>query len=327
VPTARLLGIFNYGPDNQLAFSIVARMIKLAHGTGAEFRVEIKVVGRLAEGQPGTRGPVRRVSRRGRTPQVFGYAGFFRFTQWLYKEFLMRSLSKLVSAAVTLALLAGVAPAQTEPSDRELVKLRVELASAQSALAETRQALEKSQAEQAAAKAKLAEITVTGEALRKELESEKAEHGKAVAKLNAVIKNSVARLEATNREADSIRTESKTAAANLVLTTKENAETKAELSTAQQTLALQPALPCTVVVTLPADAQLTFDDSPTTSTGGRRVFLSPVLSVGPTFCYSLKAEVMRDGKAVTMQKHIEVRAGERIETSLTLPAPASIGQP
>ena len=78
---------------------------------------------------------------------------------------------------------------------------------------------------------------------------------------------------------------------------------------------------------VPADARLTFDDEPTTSTGSRREFYSPRLSVGSTFYYTLKAEVMREGKAVTMEKRIQFRAGERIDVTFTLPATQSIGQP
>jgi uncharacterized protein (TIGR03000 family) len=319
----------------------------------------------------------------------------------------------LFSAALVLTLLAGAAAAQTEPADKELVKLRAELAATQKTLAETRQTLAKSQTDQADAQAKLAEIIKTDKTLRQELAAEKAEHGKAVAKdhaklaeviktaemvrqkleaenarlisaaadldlvtkaaartkaelvvaqknltdakqakmqkelatnqktlaetrtaaeemhksLEAEIRNSVGRLEEANRETDVIRMESKTAAAKLVQTDKDEARTKAQLNAAQKTLALQPPLEVTIGVTLPDDAKLTVDDRPTTSTGGHRVFSSPPISVGSTYFYLLKADVMREGKLVTMRKKIEFRAGDRIEVTLKLPVALSIGQP
>lgn len=79
--------------------------------------------------------------------------------------------------------------------------------------------------------------------------------------------------------------------------------------------------PATIVVSLPEDATLSIDDSPTTSTSGQRTFVSPALAAGKDFHYVLKAEVMRDGKAVTIEKTVTVRAGEEtrvnLETSAT----------
>jgi uncharacterized protein (TIGR03000 family) len=72
----------------------------------------------------------------------------------------------------------------------------------------------------------------------------------------------------------------------------------------------------TVVVTLPADARLSVDGAPTTSTSSTRVFVSPALTLGQDFHYNLKAEVVRDGKPVVMEQRITVRAGQ--ETRVTL---------
>jgi len=83
--------------------------------------------------------------------------------------------------------------------------------------------------------------------------------------------------------------------------------------------AAQGAAPATIVVTLPADAKLMIDDSPTTSTSGRRVFVSPALTPGRTFHYTLKAEVVRAGKPVRTEKRVEVSAGKETEVSLTMP--------
>jgi uncharacterized protein (TIGR03000 family) len=83
-----------------------------------------------------------------------------------------------------------------------------------------------------------------------------------------------------------------------------------------------PALaPATVVVTLPAEAKLTVDGQPTTSTSTRRVFVSPALTPGNEYTYTLKAEFAQDGKPVQVTKEITVRAG--LETKVTIEGPAT----
>jgi uncharacterized protein (TIGR03000 family) len=76
--------------------------------------------------------------------------------------------------------------------------------------------------------------------------------------------------------------------------------------------------PATIIVSLPADANLTIDDAATTSTAAVRVFTSPTLPLGQEFHYTLKAEYLRDGKPVVISRDITVRAGE--ETRVTLEA-------
>jgi uncharacterized protein (TIGR03000 family) len=72
-----------------------------------------------------------------------------------------------------------------------------------------------------------------------------------------------------------------------------------------------------IVVSLPADAKLTFDGEATTSTSDQRVFVSPVLPAGQEYHYTLQAEVVVDGKPVTISKTVAVRAGEEAHVSLT----------
>jgi uncharacterized protein (TIGR03000 family) len=74
--------------------------------------------------------------------------------------------------------------------------------------------------------------------------------------------------------------------------------------------------PATLIVSLPADATLVIDDTATTSTSSERTFVSPTLNPGIDYNYTLKAEVMRDGKKVQVAEKITVRAGE--ETRVTL---------
>jgi uncharacterized protein (TIGR03000 family) len=83
--------------------------------------------------------------------------------------------------------------------------------------------------------------------------------------------------------------------------------------------------PATIVVELPADAKLLIDDTATTSTSSRRVFVSPDLDTGREYHYTLKAEAMRDGKLVKVEKQVAVRGGETTPVTLVLP-PSQVAQ-
>ena len=72
-----------------------------------------------------------------------------------------------------------------------------------------------------------------------------------------------------------------------------------------------------IVVSLPADAKLTVDGEATTSTSDQRVFVSPALPTGQDYHYTLQAEVVVDGKSVTVSKTVSVRAGEESHVTLT----------
>jgi uncharacterized protein (TIGR03000 family) len=70
-----------------------------------------------------------------------------------------------------------------------------------------------------------------------------------------------------------------------------------------------PASPsATVIVRLPADAKLFFDDSPTTSTGPTRFYTTPPLNPCKEFTYSVRAEATRGGQTVTQTRLVAVRA-------------------
>jgi uncharacterized protein (TIGR03000 family) len=77
--------------------------------------------------------------------------------------------------------------------------------------------------------------------------------------------------------------------------------------------------PATIVVSLPADARLTVDDTVTKSTSTTRTFASPVLENGRDFHYTLKAEIVREGKTYTAIRRVAVRAGEETQVSLDIP--------
>jgi uncharacterized protein (TIGR03000 family) len=76
-------------------------------------------------------------------------------------------------------------------------------------------------------------------------------------------------------------------------------------------------------VTLPTDAKLTIDGTPTVSTSELRVFESPRLTPGKTFYYVLKATVVRDGKTEAVTKEVTVRAGEDTRVKIEIPEAAA----
>lgn len=78
--------------------------------------------------------------------------------------------------------------------------------------------------------------------------------------------------------------------------------------------------PATLIVQLPANAQLTIDEAQTTSTSAQRVFQTPALKTGYEYYYTLKAQVVVDGKAETMTQRVAVRPGETITVQMEVPA-------
>ena len=87
-------------------------------------------------------------------------------------------------------------------------------------------------------------------------------------------------------------------------------------------VASQPAPtsgPATIVVTLPADARLNFDGSPTRTTSARRVFTSPPLQPGQSYQYTLTAEISREGRPVTVTQRGQRACGPDVPGFLELP--------
>lgn len=94
------------------------------------------------------------------------------------------------------------------------------------------------------------------------------------------------------------------------------------LGTGQVSAAPQPAgKPAEIHVTVPADATLTIDGQPTKSTSADRWFITPPLTPGKTFHYDLTAKLVRDGKNVTVQHSVAVRAGQATNVSFNLFGP------
>jgi uncharacterized protein (TIGR03000 family) len=77
--------------------------------------------------------------------------------------------------------------------------------------------------------------------------------------------------------------------------------------------------PATLIVTLPADARLTVDGNATRSTSGERAFITPPLPTDKDASYTLKAEIMRDGRPVAVSRRVTVRGGQESRVDITFP--------
>jgi uncharacterized protein (TIGR03000 family) len=81
----------------------------------------------------------------------------------------------------------------------------------------------------------------------------------------------------------------------------------------------QPVIPAnaaTIEVTLPSDATLTVDGAATTSTSSVRTFVSPSLTPGKTFSYTMQAKYQYNGQPVTVSKKVIVEAGKTSRINL-----------
>jgi uncharacterized protein (TIGR03000 family) len=72
----------------------------------------------------------------------------------------------------------------------------------------------------------------------------------------------------------------------------------------------------TITVRLPADAKLTIDGDPTTSTSSERQFITPPLPRGKDFSYELRAEVQRNGKTLVATQQVRVQAGRDTQVEI-----------
>jgi uncharacterized protein (TIGR03000 family) len=81
-----------------------------------------------------------------------------------------------------------------------------------------------------------------------------------------------------------------------------------------------------------ANAKVWFDGAATKSTGMDRLYQTPVLELGSSYTYRLKATWMKDGKQVSQDRVIQVTPGQTTVVDLAraaterLPAPAT-GKP
>ena len=86
-----------------------------------------------------------------------------------------------------------------------------------------------------------------------------------------------------------------------------------DLGTAVATAETEPA---NVTVILPTGAKLTVNDV-VVAASGNQTFQTPKLEKGKSYFYTVKAEVVRDGKPVTETRRVDVEAGKAITVDFT----------
>ncbi|HKI31164.1 MAG TPA: TIGR03000 domain-containing protein [Gemmataceae bacterium] len=67
-----------------------------------------------------------------------------------------------------------------------------------------------------------------------------------------------------------------------------------------------------VIVQVPADAKLYFDDQPIKAGRENQSFSTPRLERGQAYYYDVRAEAVRDGQTVVERKRLVVRAGQQV---------------
>ena len=77
-----------------------------------------------------------------------------------------------------------------------------------------------------------------------------------------------------------------------------------------------PERTATLRVRLPADTKLVIDGNTTRQTGAMRQFVSPPLEPGKSYHYTLEWTYQKDGKPVTQNKVVHVKAGDDKEVDL-----------
>jgi uncharacterized protein (TIGR03000 family) len=76
-----------------------------------------------------------------------------------------------------------------------------------------------------------------------------------------------------------------------------------------------PQAPARLVIDVPEDARVFVDDHLMKSSSTHRVYASPKLDAGQAYYYDVRIEVDRDGKVVSANKRVIVRAGEEYTES------------
>jgi uncharacterized protein (TIGR03000 family) len=83
-----------------------------------------------------------------------------------------------------------------------------------------------------------------------------------------------------------------------------------------------PSNKAIIEVSVPADAKVWFDDSPTKQTGSERYYETPPLTAGKTFSYVVTAQWLGpDGTNVVRKQRVSVRANESSNVEFVPPAP------
>jgi uncharacterized protein (TIGR03000 family) len=77
------------------------------------------------------------------------------------------------------------------------------------------------------------------------------------------------------------------------------------------------------IVVPSSDAQIVFNDEPTTQTGKIRVFASPPLDPAQEYTYTIQAQWTANGQAVKQTKQVTVHAGDRVTVEFREPGAKS----
>lgn len=123
------------------------------------------------------------------------------------------------------------------------------------------------------------------------------------------------------------RPETKASAATTAAQPAKKVTPKADVAAAEklgppEAEAKEPA-PATIVVRLPANAELRVNKNVSKLTSATRTFVSPPLNPGKDYYYTLEAAVTRDGQVVRNSVRVAVRAGEKKEVLLAIPEAAA----
>ncbi len=81
-----------------------------------------------------------------------------------------------------------------------------------------------------------------------------------------------------------------------------------------------------LLVRVPADAELWFDEYKTPQTGPERAFVSPPLTPGRDFTYQIRARWMEDGRPVDHIRTVHVHANMQAEVDMTRPQAGDVTQ-
>jgi uncharacterized protein (TIGR03000 family) len=89
----------------------------------------------------------------------------------------------------------------------------------------------------------------------------------------------------------------------------EDEEDQEEEEAPRPKVKVREAAPCTIKLSVPAQARVYVDGELTRSTSARRTFVTPPLAPGRTFSYKVKVEFERDGEKVAIKRTVKVSAG------------------
>lgn len=83
----------------------------------------------------------------------------------------------------------------------------------------------------------------------------------------------------------------------------------------------------TITIHVPENATLTVNGKQMSSTSGTRRFLSSPLDPGQSYHYNFEVRMDRDGKVVKVDRRVDVRAGDRLEFTISPTDAAPVDNP